>query len=370
MKDSVEDIAAILNLHTDSIIFTNFFSEEDSKADFEFTPDTISNVTKMPGASNVTYKVDFKVNGNSHSIIYRKFTNKLVDFRIENLIFQTLSDNKEGPYCFYQCNKYRIEEYIPSRTISIFELRNLNFMKEITSHFASFHCNNRIQEGVTSLIESQKTCLELFLENWWKQIKDKIKDIRNALKRDDYSTIFEDFVSEYYREGFEDYWRSLLPQCDDKIVAHTDAQETNILLLKAKPLKTATIKCMLIDYEYAGIVERSWDLANYYIETMLSNCEYDEYPWLQIYPENRMSPIELEQLVDYYIQAIIDLDGPTINRDEFLKEVKSMVVLINYYWGAWAMASLEMDTINDDDLYFEAAKIRLQLIDIAKENLS
>lgn len=139
MKDSVEDIAAILNVHADSIIRTNLFSDEDSKADFEFTLETISNVTKMPGASNVTYKVDFKINGNSYSIIYRKFTNKLVDFRIENLIFETLSDSKEGPYCFYQCSKYRIEEYIPSRTISIFELRNLNFMKEITSHFASFH---------------------------------------------------------------------------------------------------------------------------------------------------------------------------------------------------------------------------------------
>jgi thiamine kinase-like enzyme len=119
--------------------------------------------------------------------------------------------------------------------------------------------------------ESPKTCLETFLDNWWKQIYDRLESLRSNLHREDYKSILDDFISVYYFPNFEEYWKELLPQSTDKVVAHTDMQETNILVLKPTPFEKDNLKLMIIDYEYAGLVERSWDLANYYIETMLSN---------------------------------------------------------------------------------------------------
>mmetsp|Transcript_20696 Transcript_20696/g.18343 ORF Transcript_20696/g.18343 Transcript_20696/m.18343 type:complete len:127 (+) Transcript_20696:405-785(+) len=126
---------------------------------------------------------------------------------------------------------------------------------------------------------------------------------------------------------------------------------------------------MLIDYEYAGVVERSWDIANYYIETMLSNYEYEEYPWVELYEDNRMSEQELHMLVDFYIEAVQEISGDVIEKEGFMQEVKRMVVLINYYWGAWAINIVSLDDLNNDN-YFHAARIRLRLIEIAKEFLS
>ena len=41
-----------------------------------------------------------------------------------------------------------------------------------------------------------------------------------------------------------------------------------------------------------------------------------------------------------------------------------MAIAINYYWGAWAIQSIDLERINEDDLYFPAAKHRMRLIEL------
>lgn len=280
IKDSIESIIEVLQKHRDSIVSSRIFSGllDD---EFNFTKDTVTNITRLPSASNIIYRVDFKYMETVNSIVFRKSVNKLVDFKIENIIFQQLSDDGDGPFCFYQGKEFRIEEYLHGRTISIFELKHPEIVKKIMIQLAKFHSNKVIQSEVISILRENKkdgemkTCLETFLDNWWSSIKEKVDVIQEKLDRDDYKEIFDKFKRLYFFPGFEDYWRELIEHSSDKIIEHTDAQETNILLLNSTPSEADNFKIVIIDYEYAGLVERSWDLANYFIETMLSNCEYD-----------------------------------------------------------------------------------------------
>lgn len=110
----------------------------------------------------------------------------------------------------------------------------------------------------------------------------------------------------------------MLPKGDKNVVAHTDAQETNFLVVsKDSRLGNGQTKLVLIDYEYTGIVPRSWELANYYIETMLSNNEYDGYPFVEVFEENKMEKDELDRMVNLYLELLGE-DADEINRDEFI----------------------------------------------------
>jgi len=99
--DSIESITELLEKHKQLIVSSKCY-ENQLDEDFSFTSESVQNLTRLPSASNYIYKVDFVYKFKSHSIIFRKFTNKLVNFQIENAISQKLSDNGDGPFCFFQ----------------------------------------------------------------------------------------------------------------------------------------------------------------------------------------------------------------------------------------------------------------------------
>lgn len=39
------------------------------------------------------------------------------------------------------------------------------------------------------------------------------------------------------------------------------------------------------------------------------------------------------------------------DEEAFLQEVKQMTVLINYYWGAWSIVSMDLNKLADDQLF-------------------
>jgi len=94
--DSKLDILQVLQQCSQQILGSSHF--DGIKEDFKFNEECLQDVVRLPGASNVTYKITFKIENKLHSVVYRKFKNKLVDFRIENLIFEELSRTGLGPY--------------------------------------------------------------------------------------------------------------------------------------------------------------------------------------------------------------------------------------------------------------------------------
>ena len=56
--------------------------------------------------------------------MFRLFEQELTDRRIEQKIFAAQSESGMGPKLHYQQYEWRIEQFIPSRTMNIWEMRN------------------------------------------------------------------------------------------------------------------------------------------------------------------------------------------------------------------------------------------------------
>jgi len=104
-------------------------------------------------------------------ILYRTFECQIVDFRVENAVFKTLSDQKMGPRCYYQCGEYRVEEFFHSRPLTIFEMRNDIFMKAFAEKICHFNFNQKAIEEVLPFMPKTKRVLDQVFENWYPKVK-------------------------------------------------------------------------------------------------------------------------------------------------------------------------------------------------------
>ena len=52
-----------------------------------------------------------------------------------------MSDEGKGPKCYYCNDKYRIEEFVDSRALTLFELRNPTILKMLGTYYGGFAFN-------------------------------------------------------------------------------------------------------------------------------------------------------------------------------------------------------------------------------------
>ena len=53
-----------------------------------------------------------------------------------------------GPRCLIQTKEYRIEEFIPARPLSIWEMRNPHFAKTFCKAIADFNFNSKARQAI------------------------------------------------------------------------------------------------------------------------------------------------------------------------------------------------------------------------------
>lgn len=125
---------------------------------------------------------------------------------------------------------------------------------------------------------------DIVISEWGCNAKIKIKEIMNYYKEDDQIiAILEDADKTFLFEGYDNFFRSLIPRESDKVLAHCDTQSNNILA----SLENNT-NIMLIDYEYVGWQPRAFDLANY-INEMLFDSSYPYANGIFLYIDNLMN---------------------------------------------------------------------------------
>jgi Choline/ethanolamine kinase len=99
-------------------------------------------LTRLSGLSNACYRVQHKVGDiQPHSLLYRCFECPIVDWNMENEIFESLSEQDLGPKLYHQCQDYRIEEFFLSRPITVFEMRNEIYIKAYSHKICDFNYN-------------------------------------------------------------------------------------------------------------------------------------------------------------------------------------------------------------------------------------
>jgi hypothetical protein len=73
---------------------------------------------------------------------------------------EVLSDQKLGPYVYFQSDEYRVEEFFLSRPITIFEMRNEIFMNA----FGKLICDFNNNEVLSKKIAEYKPKNELYID--------------------------------------------------------------------------------------------------------------------------------------------------------------------------------------------------------------
>lgn len=109
---------------------------------------------KLNGLSNSCYKVslDKRVRLSDpnapRTVLYRKIENEVVEKEIEYTIFKSMSDSGQGPKMYGQQEDFRIEGFIESRVLSIWEMRNPAMMDMFVQAIFEMHHTSGTAEAI------------------------------------------------------------------------------------------------------------------------------------------------------------------------------------------------------------------------------
>jgi thiamine kinase-like enzyme len=295
-----------------------------------------------------------------------------VDFRIENAVFQSMSDQKTGPFCHYQCKEYRIEEFFVSRPISIFEMRVDHFLKAYGQKICDFNNNQQAQEKVAEIRPKDKWFFDE-LKEWHAKLAQILPEMKATVKTSSYLKIIEDVERTFYGEGYVEKLAQVAGLDQEPVLSHCDAQENNILASLENPLKI-----MIIDLEYSLWGPRSLDIANYINETMLDNA-YPCKNGIAVYTENLATDPEQEVIMRNWLERFATTykkDGLLEKGSDELKsyietelpkmkeEVKGNLIVNNAYWGIWALMMLKKEDWDKEGVFnYDFADARVKMID-------
>mmetsp|Transcript_12739 Transcript_12739/g.10887 ORF Transcript_12739/g.10887 Transcript_12739/m.10887 type:complete len:243 (+) Transcript_12739:44-772(+) len=204
----------------------------------------------LRGLTNLVYKVSPKdPKSKAKPVICRKFNlnHPFINRDHERKLFKELGEKGCGPKCLYDDGQHRIEEFIDSRVILGQEYnKKPQYIKMVAREIARFH---KIKVDwlpkARYLPEdlSNQTKMKTFLEKCDKSevfTEEEFQKVQ-ALKK---------VASEEERE----FLTKMIPN-DDFVLSHNDLSNGNILVT---PDEKAVV---LVDYEYAGINFRGFDLG-------------------------------------------------------------------------------------------------------------
>lgn len=140
-------------------------------------------ITRLSGLSNACYKVALS---SKHSqlqpsmLLFRNFECPIVDWTMENEIFESLSDQGLGPKLYHQSSTYRIEEFFLSRPVTIFEMRNPIFIKNYARRICDFNYNEQLIKKVAKYIPKDKMYIERVCTEWFQIVAERLPKIRTA----------------------------------------------------------------------------------------------------------------------------------------------------------------------------------------------
>eukprot|EP00347_Sterkiella_histriomuscorum_P014696 403359899 len=345
-------------------------------------------LTRLSGLSNACYKVkvspnvdddDFHfdfANLEPQSLLYRIFECPIVDWDMENELFQVLSDQGIGPKLYYQCPEYRIEGFFLSRALTIFEMRNDLFLDAYAEKICDFNYNHEAREKIKKYIPMENLSATLWMTTWVEDVKKRIPILREKQRsHPEVLEILDEFEKTFFFEGHQEYFQNLLCADSEIVLAHNDAQENNIL----SSLEDST-NVILIDFEYIGWAPRAMDLANYVNETMLENA-YPLKNGIACYLRNFMKDSEQEYLIEKYLERLYhryldqakkaQMSIEEYIRDEkprLMSEMRKLLLVNNYLWAVWSLKILKEENEGLNTCFnFDFADARIHMFNHVKK---
>ncbi|CAD5221358.1 unnamed protein product [Bursaphelenchus xylophilus] len=279
----------------------------------------------------------------------------------ESVIFTLLSERHLGPKLYGIFSGGRLEEYIPSRPLTVDEISAPSISMKIARRIARVH-----QLEVPIWKEPDYICDAL--ERWFTQLK---------------RVTTPDQVFEMPEKGWE--WTPKKLTCDDlwleiealrPLIAkskspvafcHNDLQEGNILLPKAssgnirmpsvsedtKPSNSLTAfnptdpRLVLIDFEYAAYNYRAFDFASHFVEYTIK-YDVEDHPNYEFMPERFPTKEHMFEFMSSYIRELQPNASDAVVRSQaenMVKETIPFIAVSHLFWGVWGLLQVELSPV-------------------------
>jgi thiamine kinase-like enzyme len=292
----------------------------------------------LGGLTNLLTKVTLTTTNKEHAtetaaVLVREFgagTSTFMNRTQEEKVVEYVSSLGLCPKVYTSQEWGRIEEFVPSRTLTVSELKQMS--EQVGFLMGRFHSQSNELTLRTTTSKVQKGNEEGELPNrlrtWLKFAgQTKFDCARNQLKANaiDLPSLKHevDWVID-----------KLLPSAKSPIVfAHCDIQEGNILLLPDNQ------DLMLIDFEYSARMQRGFDIANCFREMTMCYATLN-FPNFVLDPDMYPSQeTQNEFLTNYCLGANLTL-VPALKR-----EAKLFALVSDLHWSIWAVIQSSRSTI-------------------------
>lgn len=332
--------------------------------------------TYMKALSNMTYKVDCKIN-NVRPLLAKRFgqgyLQELLDRDIDNAVSQFYGNQGVGPRVFYFSESHRIEEFVESTVFTAEDMANPKSRNFLAYYIAKLHSStppclpqgslfSRIRSNDIKLISLCLKSVESKRPQFTQEEEKKVNEILSLVSEEELEWL-EAHTSKYNNE---------------LVGSHNDFLNGNILKLPNNQI-------LLIDFEYSTFNLKMYDIANFITESLF-DYDYQEFPYFQYYPEKRDSDEKVVEMMEYYLlfsklqkditveraQELVDNkqlareqlvgiygseDGLSKEISRYLDQLHIGYLLSHFYWSVWALVMCKNPNINFG--YIEFAHDRL-----------
>ena len=311
-------------------------------------------VTRCMGATNISFKVKMsKYNTNCEESsspvlllkIFWKDVGSIINREKEKLIVEGVSKLNFGPKLLYwgELNAYRLEEYIESSPLTIFEMNNKLYYSTFARKICDFQHSPELNK-IVQIFDKDSLFCEFLIDTWLSEFRTNFSKYCSHTAQKENIQILNnyEFMS---KPAFIEECRKLLPKNSKWIsISHNDISEQNIL--RKTHQKDDLV---LIDFEYSGLNYCAYDFAMYISEAVF-DYTYPHYPYYKLYMGNRMRDEDITSFLSAYLThfyASYYTGEGTLEEyinaelEEFREEVLRIECFSNIFTGIWGFLTID-----------------------------
>ncbi|XP_006816045.1 choline/ethanolamine kinase-like [Saccoglossus kowalevskii] len=243
----------------------------------------------------------------------------------ESIVFSLLAERKIAPKLYGIFQGGRIEEYIPSRSLTVEEMGYESYNIEIAQKLAGFH-------GMDLPLSKEPTWVINMCHRWLHEVLHSISFTTPEL-----DTKYNKLLSYGLPEELKYLEKMIEVTSSPTVFCHNDLNEGNILLVNSD---SKCNRLMFIDFEYAGYNHRGFDIANHFCEWTFDYTTTTP-PYYKYDPENYPNKEQQLRFIRAYLNsfdnAMNDLESRETEEVKMLTEIKRFSMLSHFFWVLWAI---------------------------------
>ena len=321
--------------------------------DLEFTQDELI-ITPFKSLTNSINAVELVLPcACPKKVLVRIFadTSKVINQRKEKVVFAELANQGLGPKLYSVTDAFRIEEFLDSRMLTAFELRNRTLMKSFATVMCDFNYNSSLDSQLCKVEKKDKPFILSILDDWLQVFRAEYAMYCKKTTLPENKKLLEDMKVLLTPRFIEDFTTILPKGPAELVVAHNDIHEGNIL-----QMSTQRTKLVLIDYEYCNYNYRGFDLSLYVTESAF-DYSYPVYPYCKEYDDNRMETDEVEYLCEAYLKRYYEKyyagtetyeSFRAIELPALVDEVLRLEPLNNVMWAMWGITTIHWSELTPE----------------------